>query len=288
MPNNFLPDKFVSLLKLARFHSPTGYLLSFFPASFGLLLAYEETSNLIYLPLFFVGSILARSAGCVINDLIDRDLDKKVVRTKDRPIASGAIAVMEALIFLAILLSACLAILLSLTKTSIIVGLIAFFLILLYPLMKRITYFPQVFLGITFNTGCLIGYAAIKDDISLNAVLMYMACGFWTIGYDTIYGFMDIKDDKKIGIKSTAIFFEHSNVKLVIAALYLLFLGFFMLATRDFLSIYYFFIMLISIVIIVWMVISLDINDPKNCLVWFKSNNYLGFLLFLLMLLEKL
>lgn len=288
MPNNFLPNKFVNLLKLARFHSPTGYLLSFFPASFGLLLAYEEVSNLAYLPLFFAGSILARSAGCIINDLIDRDLDKKVARTKDRPIASGAITIPEALIFLAIVLSICLAILLSLTKASIILGFITFFLILFYPMMKRITHFPQVFLGITFNTGCLIGYAAIKDDISLNATLMYIACGFWTIAYDTIYGFMDIKDDKKIGIKSTAIFFEHSNVKLVIATFYLLFLGFFTLATKDFLSIYYFLTTLISIVIIVWIIIFLDINDPKNCLVRFKSNNYLGFLLFLFMLLEKL
>ena len=287
MPNKFLLDKISNLLKLARLHSPTGYLLSFFPAAFGLLLAYEKLSDLIYIPIFFIGSIFARSAGCVINDLLDRDIDKKVARTKNRPIASGAITSLEALMFLAILLSVCLATLLSLTKTAIIIGLIAFFLIILYPLMKRVTYFPQLFLGITFNMGCLIAYATIKDDISFNAVMLYIACAFWTITYDTIYGFMDIKDDKKIGVKSTAIFFENSNVKIVIASLYLMFFAFFTIAVSSFSSAY-FVTTIIVLPITYWLITSLDINNPKNCLVRFKSNNYLGLLLFLFMLLEKL
>jgi len=288
MPNKFLSDKCTSLLQLTRLHAPTGYLLSFFPAAFGLMLAYEQSANLIYLPLLFIGSVLARSAGCIINDLFDRNLDKSVERTKDRPIASGAITTKEAILLLAILLCACLVILLYLSITAIAVGFIAVFLITLYPLMKRITYFPQAFLGITFNIGCLIGYAAVKDAISFDSIILYVACGFWTMGYDTIYAFMDIKDDKKIGIKSTAILFEKSNFKLAIAVFYVLFLTLFMFASRNFLSLYVIFAVLASLLVIFWIIIYLDINDPKNCLIRFKANNYIGFLLFLAMLLEKL
>ena len=252
------------------------------------MLAYEQSVNLIYLPILFIGSVLARSAGCIINDLFDQNLDKSVERTKDRPIASGTITTREAILFLTILLCACLLILLYLSVTAIAVGFIAIFLITLYPLMKRITYFPQAFLGITFNIGCLIGYAAVKDTISSDSMILYVACGFWTMGYDTIYAFMDIKDDKKIGIKSTAILFEKSNFKLAIAVFYTLFLTLFMFAIRNFLSIYVIFAVLASLLVIFWIIIYLDINDPKNCLIRFKANNYIGFLLFLAMLLEKL
>lgn len=287
MPNNF-SSKRSSLLKLIRLHTPTGYLLSFFPASFGLMLAYEKSSDLIYLPLFLLGSILVRSAGCIINDLFDQNLDKHVARTKDRPIASGAVSNKEALIFLALLLSLSLAILLSLNITSIYIGIVAMCLITLYPLMKRITYFPQVFLGITFNTGCLIGYASITNIISWNSIILYIACGFWTIGYDTIYAFMDLKDDKKVGIKSSAIFFEHMPFKLIIAACYIAFLALFTLAIRDIISIYSICALSINILITFWITIYLDIQNEKNCMLRFKANNIMGFLLFLAMLLEKL
>lgn len=287
MPNKF-SSKYISLLQLTRLHAPTGYLLSFFPAAFGLMLAYERSTDLNYLPIFFIGSILARSAGCIINDLFDRNLDKSVERTKNRPIASEAITTIEAMLLLAILLCACLAILLYLSVTAIAVGLITIFLIILYPLMKRITYFPQAFLGITFNMGCLIGYATVKDAISPDSMILYVACGFWTMGYDTIYAFMDIKDDKKVGIKSTAILFEKRHFRLVIAVFYALFLTLLMFAFRNFLSAYVIFAVLASLPIIFWIIIYLDVNDPNNCLIRFKANNYIGFLLFLAMLLEKL
>jgi len=287
MPNKF-SSKCISLLQLTRLHAPTGYLLSFFPAAFGLMLAYERSADLNYLPIFFIGSILARSAGCIINDLFDRNLDKNVERTKNRPIASEAVTTIEAMLLLAILLCACLAILLYLSVTAIAVGLITIFLIILYPLMKRITYFPQAFLGITFNMGCLIGYATVKDAISFDSIILYIACGFWTMGYDTIYAFMDIKDDKKVGIKSTAIIFEKRYFRLVIAVFYALFLTLFMFAIRNFLSVYVILAVLACLPIIFWVIIYLDINDPNNCLIRFKANNYIGFLLFLAMLLEKL
>lgn len=288
MPNKFLHQKLHHLYQLTRMQSPTGYLLTFFPATFGLMLAYEETRDLMYLPIFLIGSVLMRSAGCIINDLLDQNLDRHVDRTKNRPLASGSLSNIEALIFLVILLSASLGILLSLNITCIYIGIVAMVLISIYPLMKRITYFPQAFLGVTFNIGCLIGYAAIKDTISYNAIILYIACGFWTMGYDTIYAFMDIKDDKKIGIKSTAIFFEKAPFKLIITIFYLVFFSLIAFAARDISSIYMYIALAVNILIMLWATIYLDIDSRENCMIRFKANNYIGFFLFLAMLLEKI
>jgi 4-hydroxybenzoate polyprenyltransferase len=211
-----------------------------------------------------------------------------VSRTKNRPIASGKITNKEAIAVLGALLSLSLAILLSLNKTSIYLGFIAIILIAIYPLMKRYTYFPQAFLGITFNIGCLIGYSAIKDNISIDAILLYVACGFWTMGYDTIYAFMDIDDDKKIGVKSTAIFFENSNVKLIIALFYIIFLALFTIVFIENISFYNIVAIALISSTIYWIIAYLDIKDTENCMSRFKINNYIGFILFLAMLLEKL
>ena len=288
MPNKILSITFRDASNLMRLHTPTGYLLSFFPAAFGLLLAYNKTSDFRYLPIFFLGSILTRGAGCIVNDLFDRNLDKRVARTKDRPLASGVVSVRQALALLFFLLCGSAAILFSLTITSIGVGIIGALLITLYPLMKRVTYFPQVFLGITFNIGCLIAYAAITDDISNSSMVMYIACGFWTVGYDTIYAFSDIKDDKKVGIKSTAIFFEHRPYKMFITMFYVIFILLFFFSTIDVFGIFSAIALILALAISAWIVISLDVSDPKNCLARFKINNYIGFVLFLGMLLEKL
>lgn len=288
MPNKFSSYKWASLLYLTRVHAPTGYLLAFFPAAFGLMLAYEKTADLIYLPLFLIGSVLVRSSGCIINDLLDQKLDKKVARTKNRPIANGDVSTKEALILLAILLCISLGILLSLNATAIYIGIISICLVTLYPLMKRITYYPQTFLGITFNTGCLIGYAAVKNTLSYDAFTLYIACGFWTMGYDTIYAFMDLKDDKKVGIKSTAILFEHKAFKLIITGFYAAFLILFMFSIRDIFSIYTIIAVILSSIITLWITINLDIYNNNNCMTRFKINNYIGFILFLAILLEKL
>ena len=237
---------------------------------------------------FFIGSIIIRGAGCIINDLFDRNLDKLVERTKNRPIASGAVSIKEAIILLLLLLFLGFLILLSLNITSITIGVIAIFFIVLYPLMKRVTYFPQAFLGITINLGVLIGYASIKNDISYDAVILYIACGFWTLGYDTIYAFMDIKDDKKVGIKSTAIFFEQKPYKLYLAAFYTIFLILFAFSIRESLSTLSIIVIIICLIYSLWIVFSLDVNDTENCLIRFKANNYIGFILFLAMLLERL
>lgn len=288
MPNKSLQNKLSIICHMMRLGAPTGYLLSFFPATFGLLLAYEKPVNLAYIPVFFIGSVLTRSAGCIINDLLDQNLDKKVTRTKDRPLASGAISSKEAILVLVILLLCSLGILLCFNTTAIYIGIFAFFMISLYPLMKRITYFPQAFLGLTFNLGCLIGYAAIKNNISTNALILYFACGFWTVGYDTIYAFMDLKDDKKIGIKSTALLFENMNYKAIILALYFTFIFLFAFATWDMVNLPLCTAIALCILYAVWLVYTLDIEQEINCLKRFKANNYIGFILFLGLLLEKL
>jgi len=154
----------------------------------------------------------------------------------------------------------------------------------IYPLMKRFTYFPQVFLGLTFNLGCLISYAEIKDDISLGALLMYTACGFWTFGYDSIYAFMDIKDDKAVGIKSSAIFLEGKYYKLFIFCAYIIFIFLYIVAnlsSNNYLGV----IGVVAFPILLWQVKSLDITDPNNCLIRFKSNIYVGFVMAFWMLL---
>lgn len=281
-----MPNKFYAYYKLMRLGNPTGYLLVFFPALFGIFLATKNCYDLQIIPLFLIGSILSRSAGCIINDIIDRKLDKHVERTKDRPITSGALSIKEALIALYLVLFACLSILLSLTITSIIIGFIAFCLILIYPLMKRITYFPQAFLGITFNLGCLIGYTALVDYVSYQAMIMYLGCCFWTIGYDTIYAFMDIKDDKRIGIKSTAVFFENKSYHCWITIFYIIFIASFI--NINLFNDRYVAIIggLISSVLLFWQAKTLDINSSENCLIRFKNNVYVGAILSMAMLID--
>lgn len=271
-----MPRKFYHYSHLIRLTVPTGYLLVFFPAAFGVLLAASKLMDLLYIPILFIGAVLSRGAGCIINDLYDRNLDKRVERTKGRPLASGAVSVKEALILLFVMLVACLAILLSLSKTAIVVGFVAFFLILLYPLMKRLTYFPQTFLGITFNLGCLIGYAAVKDAIEMPAILAYVACAFWTLGYDTIYAFSDIKDDKKVGIKSTAIFFEKRNYRWWIKGFYIAFVTLFGIAciyvgyNISAVMMYFVYKMLIG------QIQRMDIAKPEICMECFRHNNLVG------------
>lgn len=280
-----MPKIFSTIVELLRLDKPVGYLLVFSPALFGLFLAYEEPIDLYYIPVLFVGSVLARSSGCVINDFFDRDFDRQVLRTKNRPLANNTISTELALIILGLLLLLTMWTLLYFTIIPIIIGIIAFCMIVIYPLMKRFTYFPQVFLGLTFNLGCLISYAEIKDDISVGALLMYIACGFWTFGYDSIYAFMDIKDDKSIGVKSSAIFLKDKNYKLFILCAYIIFMVLYVVAnlsTNNYLGLIG---GAIALFVLSWQVKSLDVTDPANCLIRFKSNVYVGFIMAFSMLL---
>jgi 4-hydroxybenzoate polyprenyltransferase len=283
-----MQNKFLYIAKLMRLNSPTGALLVFWPATFGLLMTVPDPTDLRFLMLFLVGSVFSRGAGCVINDILDHQIDASVERTKNRPIAKGDVTIFEGLLILFLMLIVCFSLLLFLSITSIVVGLIALFMTILYPLMKRLTYFPQVFLGLTFNLGCLIAYAAIIDEITTNALVMYVGCCFWTIGYDTIYAFMDIKDDKRVGVKSTAIFFERQYYRLFIMGCYLAFAILFISANLETGNSMAIKACGFCMMILFWQVHTLDIDKPMNCLARFRSNNLVGLILAVAMLLGVL
>lgn len=274
--------------RLARIGSPSVYSVYFFPASFGLLLSSQLQETIGYLALFFIGSITTRGAGCIINDVCDRNFDKLVERTKKRPLASDDLTLQEALVALAILSLLSLSILLTLPKAAIIIGLIAAVMTGLYPLMKRITYLPQVFLGATINAGVLIGYASIHEAVSLPALVLYFSCCFWTLGYDTIYAFMDLEDDKKAGIKGTAILLEKHSPKLWLVAFYLSFALLFSIAlflARGVLTIPQFVGIVLASLLMLWQVVTLNIRSPSSCLIRFKANTYVGAKLMLVCLM---
>ncbi|RYE05870.1 MAG: 4-hydroxybenzoate octaprenyltransferase [Rickettsiaceae bacterium] len=287
MSNNLL-----ALVKLTRIGLPTGYLLCFFPACYGLVLASVDLYWLKFVPLFLVGSVIARSAGCIINDVFDRDYDLHVNRTKTRPLASGEVSTKSAIIGLALISIVGINIILCLSKLAIYLCLIAILMIILYPLMKRITYFPQIFLGFTFNMGVLIAYTNIKNYISAESLIMYLSCCFWTIGFDTIYGFADTEDDEKIGIKSLSILLKYRKYKYYISFFYVTFIGLFYFAiwltdgnivnnTGFNLCIF------ISMTLLLYQPWVLNIANSDNCITIFKLNNYIGFILLIAIAMVK-
>ena len=187
-------QKFKSYIKLARIDRPIGSWLLFFPCLWSILLATKDIFSLdhfIIIFLFALGSIVMRGAGCTYNDIIDKDIDKKVLRTAQRPLALGEISLKNAIIFLSLQLIVGLIILLQLNSLTIVIGLASVILILVYPYMKRITFWPQAWLALTFNWGALMGWSAITGTISWQAWTLYLAGFFWTLGYDTIYALQD-------------------------------------------------------------------------------------------------
>ena len=213
-------------IELTRIKKPIGFMLLFWPCLWGLTLGYDFSQNietfLKYLVLFFLGAILMRSAGCIVNDIVDKDFDKVVQRTKKRPIAAGNVSVKLAILYAIILCSLAFLVLIQFNFFTIILALLSMPLAFTYPLMKRFTYWPQLFLGITFNYGLLLGWSSTNTEISIIPLFFYIGAIFWTLGYDTIYGFQDIKDDEIIGVKSTSIKFKN-NPKFFISFCYLIF-----------------------------------------------------------------
>ena len=271
-------------IELTRLRKPIGYMLLFWPCAWGLTISYDFSDNLniyfFYLILFFLGSVLMRSAGCIVNDVLDKNFDKKVLRTKNRPIASGKISVKVGLIYAVILCFAAFLILINFNYFTIILALNSMPLAFTYPLMKRFTYWPQLFLGITFNYGLILGWTSIFGEISLIPVIFYLGAIFWTLAYDTIYGFQDIKDDEIIGLKSTSIKFKKIPY-LFLTLCYLIF--FISLITVGLLmslnNLFYIFLLLIFFHLFLYQIRKLNIKDAKDCLVKFKSNNFLGILI---------
>ena len=280
-------------IDLTRVKKPIGFMLLFWPCAWGLTVAYdfsgEKITYLFYLFLFLSGSVLMRSAGCIINDIADKEYDKKVSRTKNRPIANGKISVKRGFFYSSVLCLIALIVLLQFNNFTILLALGSMPLAFTYPLMKRYTYWPQLFLGITFNYGLILGWTSITNEINLIPIIFYFGAIFWTLGFDTVYGFQDVNDDEIIGLKSTSIKFKN-NPKLFISLCYLIFL--IILILVGWFSNYNIFYFMLQIIIFFhlfyYQVYKLNITNSKLCLNIFKSNNILGFLVFLNLIVGKL
>ena len=279
-------------VELTRLKKPIGYMLLFWPCAWGLTIAYDFSSNLnnyfFYLLLFFFGSVLMRSAGCIVNDIIDRKFDKKVSRTKNRPIASGKISVVLGLFYTSILCLIALIILFNFNNFTIILALGSMPLAFTYPLMKRYTYWPQLFLGITFNYGLILGWTSVTNEISLVPIMFYLGAIFWTLGYDTIYGFQDIKDDEIIGLKSTSIKFKKKPIKFLYLCYSIFFLNTILTSYLMNLSKLNYFVLIFVAMQLYFQLNKLNIKSPLSCLKIFKSNNSLGAIIFLAIVVGKI
>ena len=278
-------EKFQIFIQLTRLNKPIGFLLLFWPCVWGLTLAYyfsgETNLYLKHILLFFLGSVLMRSAGCIFNDIVDRDLDKKVQRTRERPIASGKISVPKAFVYLVFLCLVALLILLQFNWLTIILGLSSMTLVFTYPFMKRITYWPQLFLGLTFNWGIIIGWTSLTNDISIEPIILYLSAIFWTLGYDTIYGLQDMHDDEIIGIKSTSIKFR-DNAKVFVGACYSLCILFILvLFFKMEVDKYLLILSIFFILSLIYQIKIFKIDNQQSCLAAFKINNLSGFFVFI-------
>ncbi len=268
-------------------------MLLFWPCIWGLTLVYDFSSSLnnyiFYSLLFLAGSILMRSAGCIVNDIIDKNFDKKVERTKNRPIASGKVSVKIAIVYSIILCGLAFLVLINFNKLTIYMALLSMPLAFTYPLMKRITYWPQLFLGITFNYGLVLAWISVSNDISLVSIVFYVGAIFWTLGYDTIYGFQDIKDDEIIGVKSTSIKFKNDPKKFLLFCYLIFIVSLIFIGIKMNFKFYYFiFLTLPAIQLFIFQIKKLDISNTFDCLNKFKSNNFLGMLVLINIFIGKL
>ena len=276
-------------IELTRLNKPIGFMLLFWPCAWGLAFAYSSNNNLnlffYYLTLFFFGSVLMRSAGCIFNDIVDRNYDKKVKRTKLRPIASGAISIKKSFFYVLMLCALAFLVLIQFNLLTIIIGMSSMLLAFSYPYMKRITYWPQLFLGITFNWGALMAWTAVNNSISQEIIILYMSAIFWTLGYDTIYGAQDMSDDEIIGLKSTSIKFK-KNINLFVGMMYFISTVLIFYLFREFLGLNYFTLFLILFVAsLSFQIITFNKNKEESCLRMFKINNLSGLILFISILM---
>ena len=273
--------------ELARYDKPIGFLLLMWPCLWSYAAAssfIDKPLDLFYVILFIIGSIVMRGAGCTWNDYLDKHYDAKVERTKNRPLAANKISENKALIFLFIQLVIGFLILIQFNKLTILIGIFSIIPITIYPLMKRITWWPQLFLGITFNWGALLGWTAMTNNISIYSIVLYIGCVFWTIGYDTIYAHQDKIDDDFLGLKSSAIFLGE-NSKIAISIFYLVFfisISFLSLTLESINGWLNYIILTLVGIHLARQIYLLDINDPSICHSIFKSNNSIGFIVFFL------
>ncbi len=280
-------------IELTRLSKPIGFMLLFWPCIWGLTISYNFNLSLdifiFYGFLFFSGSVLMRSAGCIVNDISDKNIDKLVARTKKRPIASGKVSIRLGIFYTTVLCAIAFLVLINFNKFTILMALISMPLAFTYPLMKRFTYWPQLFLGVTFNYGLVLAWISINNDISLIPIIFYVGAIFWTLGYDTIYGYQDIKDDEIIGVKSTSIKFKNNPKKFILVC-YLTFIASLILigVQMKFNLIYFLFLLIPVFHLIFFQIYKLNTKIPENCLSKFKSNNFLGLIIFINLLIGKI
>ncbi len=276
---------FKIFIELTRLNKPIGFMLLFWPCSWGLAYAYHFDQNLNlfihYLLLFFLGSVLMRSAGCIFNDIIDKDYDGKVKRTKIRPIPSGKISVKHSFVYVLILCGLAFLVLIQFNFLTVLLGMSSMVLAFSYPFMKRITYWPQLFLGITFNWGIVMAWTSINNGLTYEIIILYLSAIFWTLGYDTIYGAQDMSDDEIIGLKSTSIKFK-KNINLFLTISYIAVIILDLYLFRDFLGINIFSIFfLLFCLSLFYQLIKFDKKKTDIYLRLFKLNNLSGLFLFI-------
>lgn len=279
MPANWLP-----FAQLARLDRPIGAWLLLFPCwwalALGALASAQHFPNPWYMVLFLIGAFVMRAAGCAYNDYIDRDIDAAVERTASRPLPSGRVTPKAALLFAGALSLIGLLVLLQFNSFTIYLGLSSVLLVMVYPFMKRLTYWPQLVLGLTFNWGALVGWSAVRSTLELPAVLLYIGCVCWTIGYDTIYAHQDKEDDLSLGLKSTALKFAEKS-KFWIAGFYasaVLLWGIAAILAGGGMVVVA--ALILAACHLAWQVTTLDIFEPANCLRRFRSNQTIGWLFF--------
>ena len=274
----------LNFIYVTRLNKPIGFLLLFWPCSWGLSLALYFDKNFstffYYLILFFFGSVLMRSAGCIVNDIVDEKIDKKVERTKNRPIASGKLNKSLAWVYVLILCALALLVLLQFNFLTILLGLSSMFLAFSYPYMKRYTYWPQLFLGLTFNWGVIMSWAAIENHLTIEIFCLYISAIFWTLGYDTIYGAQDMSDDEIIGVKSTAIKFKKSIKSFVALSYFLSAITLIIFLNKSIGLNLLTFLLMFFFISLVYQVKIFDIRSSEKCLKAFKINNLSGLILF--------
>ncbi|CAN7169786.1 4-hydroxybenzoate octaprenyltransferase [Devosia sp. LjRoot3] len=284
------PDWLKPYARLARWDRPIGFWLLFWPCAWGLALAAVEIPERgfgwVSVILMFIGAVLMRGAGCTFNDIVDRDIDMKVARTRLRPIPSGQVTSQQALAFLVAQALLGAIILFQFNRFTVWAGVASLVLVAIYPFMKRITWWPQFFLGLAFSYGALIGWTSETGGLSWPPILLYLGTILWVIGYDTIYALQDVEDDALVGVKSTARLFG-ANVKPAVSALYvgavILWLMAALSAGGGFIAVA---LMLVPAALLAWQVYTLDADVVENPLVRFKNNHYVGIALTLALLAD--
>jgi 4-hydroxybenzoate polyprenyltransferase len=280
--------KVFDFVRLMRLNQPTGIFLLLIPCLLGIALnikIYQVNLNLSLLKIivyFFIGSVLMRSAGCIINDLFDKNFDKKVFRTKNRPLANNIVTTPQALILLSFLLFVSFCILLQFNISTIVSGFISFILIFTYPLMKRFFNLPQLYLGITFNFGVIMASLAVVDKLHSSIILFYILCIMWTLIYDTIYGFQDIEDDLRIGVKSSSITINKifTNPKIILFIVdFIMFLILVYIGFRHDFNFSFYLLSLAGSGFIAFKLLFCDLKNPNDCLKFFKQNVLFGWLI---------